>query len=641
MLAQVVASLRSRGTLLTLRGAVQVQVGRTVVRLKMCQFAPSVDPNGALTAKARQVRVRVMRQVHYSIEQVPDPSGEGTRRSRKSIDLVLFVNGLPVATVELKSDYTQSVRAAIKQYREDRHPGKGGKAEPLLQPGRGALVHFAVSNTEVHMTTRLAGTKTVFLPFNKGHEGGGGNPPNPNGIATSYLWEDVWQREAWLQLLGEFVFIPQKKPGIPVKGNTEPVLFPRYHQWDVVRRIITDSANPDGAAEALRFLIQHSAGSGKTNEVAWTSHALSRLVDPVTGQRVFSAVLVVTDRVVLDRQLQEAVRQLDDSNARVATITREEASTHGFGSKSAYLADVLESGSAAIAVTTLQTFPPALSKMKELTGKRFAIIVDEAHQSQDGTTAQQMTRGLATSPSVTGQPGTGPATGQPADAALDGHPENPEDPAAVIDEDTDLDADTLLERELAAMGPATNVTMIAFTATPRTSTLELFGTPQSGGGVAPYHSYPMKQAIEEGFILDVLRFYWAPKLNATVNMTHSADAAQQLVDAKKARRQVARRVFEDPKVIDEKARFILDHFDQNVRHLLNGQAKAMVVMSSRVAAARMQAALIRQARTKYGQPRRPRRTGRLLRRHHPRRPPSHRSPTQRPPERRPHPLAHR
>ena len=287
------------------------------------------------------------------------------------IDLVLFLNGLPVATVELKTDFTQSVVDAIDQYRFDRLPKpKGQAAEPLLSFPNGALVHFAVSNREVHMTTRLDGANSVFLPFNQGDHGAAGNPVNPDGgHRTAYLWEQVWQRPSWLEILGRYLVAQKDK-----KKQIEKIIFPRFHQLDATRKLqaaVLDEG-PGG-----KYLIQHSAGSGKTNSIAWSAHFLADLHDD-QHKKLFDSVLVVSDRNVIDTQLQEAIFDFERTTGVVATITGEGSS------KSGELTAAL-SGTKKIVVCTIQTFPFALEAVRELAatkGKRFAVIADEAHSSQ-------------------------------------------------------------------------------------------------------------------------------------------------------------------------------------------------------------------------------------------------------------------
>lgn len=348
----------------------------------MCQFRPPTGNNPTTLERYAKVRVRVMRQVHYS-----------TSQPMRSLDLVLFVNGLPVATAELKTDFTQSVEDAKTQYRTTRLPVDPAtkKAEPLFGFGNRVQVHFAVSNEEVWMTTRLAGQNTFFLPFNRGCDGGAGNPANPHGSKTSYLWERVWDRDAWLHIIGKFLHVEHSEETDPItgqKGKSTSILFPRFHQWKAVTKLVA-TAREEGPGH--RYLIQHSAGSGKTNTISWTAHQLATLHDD-KDEKVFDSVIVVTDRTVLDSQLQEAISQVDSATGVVETITIKEASKAGLKSKSAQLGKALLDKKLII-VVTIQTFPFAMdviSKTKGLKDRRFAVIADEAHSSQTGGAANRL-----------------------------------------------------------------------------------------------------------------------------------------------------------------------------------------------------------------------------------------------------------
>ncbi len=335
--------------------------------LKLAEFKPALAINPDILERYAANRLRVVRQVRYSLH------------CENSIDLVLFLNGLPVATVELKTDFTQSIGDAIDQYRFDRHPKpKGQAAEPLLSFPSGALIHFAVSNKEVAMVTKLAGPATVFLPFNLGDDGAAGNPVNSaGGHRTAYLWEQVWARESWLEILGRYLIAQRDK-----KKQIQTIIFPRYHQLDVTRKLQA-AVLADGPGN--KYLIQHSAGSGKTNSIAWTAHFLAELHD-AQAKKVFDVVLVVSDRNVIDGQLQDALFDFQRTTGVVATIKNTE------GSKSAALAEAL-SGNKKIVVCTIQTFPFALEAVRELSatqGKRFAVIADEAHSSQTGEAASKL-----------------------------------------------------------------------------------------------------------------------------------------------------------------------------------------------------------------------------------------------------------
>jgi type I restriction enzyme R subunit len=357
--------LPERGTLDVLRRGVEMLGLKEP--LALAQFKPALAINPATQANYAANRLRVVRQVRHS----PNRPGD-------ALDLVLFLNGIAVATVELKSDFTQRVHDAVDQYRFDRHPNpKGGVAEPLLSFPGGALVHFAVSQSEVMMTTRLAGTETRFLPFNRGNGGGAGNAPAFAGFATSYLWDEVWARESWLDILHRYLIGKRDD-----KKQLVSVIFPRYHQLDATRRLVAD-VRERGAGQ--RYLIQHSAGSGKTNSIAWTAHFLADLHDDA-HQKMFDSVLVISDRNVLDAQLQEAIFDFERTTGVVATITGEH------GSKSAQLSQALKDGKKII-VCTIQTFPFALKAVQELAateGKRFAVIADEAHSSQSGDAAAKL-----------------------------------------------------------------------------------------------------------------------------------------------------------------------------------------------------------------------------------------------------------
>ena len=314
------------GTLNILRNGVQYIGGG---RLKMAQFRPETTLNETTNAHYAAMRVRVMRQVHFSTAD------------QRSIDLVFFVNGLPVATVELKTDFTQSLDEAIQQYRKDRNPLTNGRPEPLLSFGHRALVHFAVSNDLAAMTTRLEGEKTHFLPFNTGRRRRRGQPAGADGrSATAYLWERVWEKDAWLTIIGRLMIVETKEEWDVATGTSvrrTSMLFPRFHQWEAVTNIVAAVAE-EGVGQ--RYLIEHSAGSGKTNTIAWTAHRLARL--HVDNEKVFDSVIVVVDRTVLDGQLQDAIRQIDGTGKIVATISPEDVRKAGAKSKSEPAGDGVE-----------------------------------------------------------------------------------------------------------------------------------------------------------------------------------------------------------------------------------------------------------------------------------------------------------
>lgn len=522
---------------------------------QMMQKRPEQSINSTVNARYAANRLRVMRQVHYST------------KNQNSIDLVLFVNGIPVATIELKTDFTQNVGDAKKQYMKDRLPA----GEPLLGFGTRALVHFAVSNDEVWMTTKLAGDDTVFLPFNRGDAGHRGNGPDEDGGSpATYLWRDVLDRDQFLDILGKFMHYEESKRVDPATKKvtiSHTLIFPRFHQLDAVTKIVAD-AKVNGAGQ--RYLIQHSAGSGKTRSIAWTAHRLATLHD-ADNSKVFDSVIVVTDRTVLDAQLQEAVKQIESTSGVVATISPNEAAKASFGSKSAYLAKTLESGQLII-VVTIQTFPFVLEALQEnqsLKGRRFAVIADEAHSSQTGQTATKLKQVL---------------TAQEA---------------AALDDGGGVDVEAILAAEAKAKADTRNITFVAFTATPKPKTLEMFGTPDGDGLPRPFHLYTMAQAIEEGFILDVLRSYttystaWelATKAGKGQVTISTRDAAGELVDESAATKGLMRWVKLHPTNIAQKVQIIVEHFEANVKGLLGGRAKAMVVTDSRVAAVRYKTAM--------------------------------------------------
>lgn len=521
-------------------------------KLQMAEFRPETSLNVKTFERYSKVRLRVVRQVYYS------------SASKNSIDLVLFVNGIAAATLELKTDFTQSVGDAVEQYRSARDP----RNEPLLTPISGAVVHFAVSNSEVHMTTQLAGPKTYFLPFNLGVDGGVGNPLNPQGSQTSYLWERVLQRDTWLDLLGKFVFVKDEKSVDPISGkkSTSTTLrFPRLHQWDVVSKLV-EASRVEGPGH--RYLVQHSAGSGKTDSISWTANRLSRLHDD-NDTAVFDSVIVITDRTVLDDQLQKAVRQIEKDAGYVATIDDEAIRNSGETSKSKVLAAELLKGTRII-VVTIQTFPFALEAIREnkgLAGKRFAIIADEAHSSQTGQTANKVKEVLSA------------------------------EEVADIEDGGEISVEDQLAAEMQVRADASNISFYAFTATPKAKTLELFGRPGPDGKPSPFHVYTMKQAIQEGFILDVLRGYQTYDTAFQIALTVDSPVLErkgsgvELVDQSAATKGLMRWVALHPTNIAQKVEIIVEHFRTNIAHVLDGHAKAMVVTSSRKAAVRYKIAV--------------------------------------------------
>lgn len=533
------------GTLNILRNGVQYIGGG---RLKMAQFRPETSLNETTTAEYAAMRVRVMRQVHFSTAD------------QRSIDLVFFVNGLPVATVELKTDFTQSLDEAINQYKKHRNPFTNGRPEPLLSFGHRALVHFAVSNDLAAMATKLEGEKTHFLPFNTGYDAGAGNPPGADGkSATAYLWERVWEKHAWLNIIGRLMIVQTKDEWDITTGTSvrrTSMLFPRFHQWEAVTNIVS-AVREEGVGH--RYLIEHSAGSGKTNTIAWTAHRLARL--HVDDEKIFDSVIVVVDRTVLDGQLQDAIRQIDGTGKIVATISPEDVKKAGAKSKSGLLAQALKNGELIIAVT-VQTFPYALEEIRAnagLKGKRFAVIADEAHSSQSGQISSKLKQVLT------------------ADEVQD------------IQDGGEVDVESILASEMTERAESPNISYLAFTATPKNKTLELFGRKGPDGKPVEFHLYSMKQAIEEGYILDVLKGYQS--YDTALQIAGKAASTDDEVDEAAARKGLMRWVQLHPTNIGQKVQIIVEHFHANVAHLLDGKAKALVVTASRKSAVKYKKAI--------------------------------------------------
>lgn len=480
-----------------------------------------------------------------------------------TVDVVLAVNGLPVATIELKNPGTgQSWRHAVKQYQSDRDP-----RAPLFDFKKRALVHFAADPDEIHMTTRLAKNKTFFLPFNRGsHPGetqcGAGNPQHASGYRTGYFWEETLQRDSFLDILGHFLFIETDEQKVDDgRGGkklvtTEKMVFPRYHQLDAVRGLIAQ-ARTEGAGH--NYLIQHSAGSGKTNSISWLSHRLASLHNG-QDQKVFDCVVVITDRKVLDKQLQDAIYQIEHAQGVVKAIDQD----------AKQLAAALIDGTK-IVITTLQKFPFVLRGLLHAAGaenqdkasveekklakewqdaiaaRRYAVIVDEAHSSQTGETARELKAILGAK-------------------------------ALAVNEEEEADWEDQLNQLMASRGQQKNLSFFAFTATPKGKTLELFGR----NGVA-FHIYSMRQAIEEGFILDVLRNYTTYSTWFKFVKLVEDDPA---IPKKKAARALAKFKELHPHNIEQKTEVMIEHFRDHARHQLAGRAKAMVVTASRIQAVR-------------------------------------------------------
>ncbi|WP_028710851.1 type I restriction endonuclease subunit R [Paracoccus pantotrophus] len=535
------AALEKDGTMHVLRRGFSIA---GCGHLDLSEAAPEDQRNADVLHRYAANRLRVVPQLKYH------PGRE------LAIDLGFFLNGLPLATVELKTDFTQSIEHAKNQYRNDRLPVDpvSKRKHPLLTFKRGAVVHFAMSDSEIWMTTKLAGENTFFLPFNQGFDGHGGNPPRPDGeYPVAYFWERICRPDNFLRIFHSFVYV-EKKNVVDLKGNwsvKETLIFPRYHQFDAVNAMIAD-ARAKGPGQA--YLCEHSAGSGKTSTIAWTAHDLIKLRKE-DGKPIFDAAIIVTDRNVLDGQLQDAVQQIDHQKGLIAAIDREKSSK----SKSDQLTEALTKGTPII-VVTIQTFPFAMEAIlteKSLRDKNFAVIIDEAHTSQTGNTASKLQATLALS-----------SKKDMADMTIE---------------------DILMEIQRSRKRPS-NVSHFAFTATPKHSTMMLFGRPADPTRPASddnlpvaFHKYEMRQAIDEGFILDVLEGY-VPYKTAFNLGKEMVD--EKRVDGKAAKRALAAWMALHPTNVTQKVRFIMEHFSKNVAHRLDGKAKAMVVTSSRAAAVR-------------------------------------------------------
>ena len=518
------------------RGA--LDVFRKGIKDSGCKFQLAYfRPASGLNEQTRRLHAAnlfsVVRQLRYST------------KTERSVDMALFLNGIPFCTAELKNPLTgQNVEKAILQYRNDRDP-----REPLFGHRR-CLAHFAVDPHWVFVTTRLRGPKTRFLPFNRGKFGGAGNPPVPptqRGYATDYLWDEVWARDSVLDLIRQFIH--EVKDEDSNGRRTTRLIFPRYQQLDAVRRMVSH-ARHHGAGQ--RYLIQHSAGSGKSFTIAWLAHQLSTLHD--AGDRsVFDSIVVVTDRRVLDRQLQRAISQFEQTLGVVENIDQ----------TSRQLRQALESGKRII-VTTLQKFPVIAEEIGSLPGNRFAVIVDEAHSSQSGESSKSLKSVLASGS---------------LEAA-----ETEEAGAATPEEE--LEATILAEME--KRGPLPNLSTFAFTATPKAKTLELFGVKRADGKFEPFHLYSMRQAIEEDFILDVLANYTTYSAYWKLFKTIEDDPRYE---KKKAAYLLKSFVELHPHAIGRKVEIMVEHFAAEVQDRIDGRAKAMIVTRSRLHAVRYKLAV--------------------------------------------------
>ena len=454
--------------------------------------------------------------------------------------MVLSLNGLPIATIELKNQFSgQSVDNAKKQYVYDREPN-----EPIFLFKKRTLVHFAVDADEAFMTTKLDGKKTRYLPFNLGFNNGAGNPLNKQGYRTSYLWEYVWTKDSFMDIIGKFLHLSVEEYELNgIKKKKEAMIFPRFHQMQVVRKA-TNDARLNGAGK--NYLIQHSAGSGKSNSIAWLSYRLSSLHDE-QNNRIFDSVIVITDRKVLDSQLQNTIYQFEHKEGVVQKIDK----------NSQQLADAITAGSNII-ITTLQKFPFILEKIGELPARKYAVIVDEAHSSQGGEGVKKLKEVLSAKSLEDAE----------KDEAYSG---------------LEQDAEDEIRKSMLARGKQDNLSFFGFTATPKPKTIEVFGTKGSNGKPEPFHLYSMKQAIEEGFILDVLKNYTTYKTYYKLSKEIEDDPK---VNKKKASRAIGRFMSLHPHNLAQKTEVMVEHFRQVVSKKIGGKAKAMVVSSSRLHAVR-------------------------------------------------------
>ena len=516
---QLEKALKTRGTLDVLRQGIKLIPG---IKFALCFFRPASGLNTALVDRYEANILSVIRQLHYS------------QRSENAIDVALFVNGLPVVTAELKNRLTGTTfRHAEKQYRDDRSPA----GEPLLTFKRGALVHFAMDEDHVTMTTRLANGKTRFLPFNRGRGGGTGNPDIEGDFRVAYLYADqpegkaVFSREVLLGIIGRFVHL-ERSEILTAGGSSEvreKLIFPRFQQLDAVRRLMTHAR---GHGPGHNYLIQHSAGSGKSNTIGWTAHQVTNLHDDA-DKRIFSSAIIVTDRIVLDRQLQNTVAQFEQTKGVVKKID----------GTSRQLKEALEDG-ARIVITTIQKFSTEhLAALSGQGSRTFAVIIDEAHGSQSGKSAQAMSDALTPDESTTGH-----------------------------------DVEDLIAEYQDARGPQPNISYFAFTATPRNVTLERFGAKGADGLPQPFHLYSMRQAIEEGFILDVLQNCMTYKAYYQLEKTIEDDPE---LNGRRGQRRVARFASLHPTAIGQKVEVVIEHFRRHLMAELDGHARAMIVTAGR------------------------------------------------------------
>ncbi len=550
LLKRLASEIQKHGTLHVLRKGIKANG----CKFRLAYFKPSSGLNDSAQKLYLGNQFTIVRQLKYSA------------KNEKSLDTAIFLNGLPLFTAELKNPFKgQSVQDAVKQYRLDRDP-----AEPLFQFGR-CLAHFAVDPSLVYVSTELRGGKTVFLPFNQGYNLGAGNPPSWKGFSTAYLWEQVWARDSVLDLLQNFIHVVELEDDKGNKTGELKLLFPRYHQLDCVRRIVADAL---GRGVGQCYLVQHSAGSGKSNTIAWLAHQLSVLHD-AKDQRIFDSIIVITDRRVLDRQLQRTVRQFEQTLGVVENIDK----------TSRQLKQALEDGKMII-VTTLQKFPVIAEQMGALKGKKFAVIVDEAHSSQSGESTKSVKEVLASGSvsSLQAVPGQKHAKAWTPNVLQ----VRSLDEAEKQDGKPGDDLEDRIVAEMKRRGRLPNVSYFAFTATPKNKTLELFGRKRGDGKFEPFSLYSMRQAIEEKFILDVLdnyttfQSYWALLKKIKDDPAYDREKAAYLLKSF---------VGLSKHTIHKKVGIMVEHFHNNVMPRIGGKAKAMIVTRSRLHAVRFKLAV--------------------------------------------------
>ena len=512
------------------------------IPFKVCYFKPESGLNQTAMSLYEKNEITCNRQWFYSND------------THNSVDMVLVVNGIPVFALELKNQYTgQNVDHAKRQWMYDRDP-----REICFQFNKRILGYFCIDQLEVWMTTKLEGKNAYFLPFNQGSNGAGkdggkGNPANPNGYPTAYFWEYVFQKDSMMDIIQKFIHLQIKEEKKRLSDGTEQVakkktlIFPRYHQLDVVRKLIAD-VRKEGTGH--NYLIQHSAGSGKSNSIAWTAYRLASLHDS-NDMSVFSSVIVVTDRTVLDAQLQETISGFDHTIGAVETIDDKKNSKD--------LRDAINNGSRII-VTTLQKFPVIYQEVDKVAGRNFAIIVDEAHSSQTGSSAMKLKAALADTEAALREY-----------AEIEGKAED------------EIDRNDKLVQEMLTHGKHPNLSFFAFTATPKPATLEMFGSQWTDGSFHPFHIYSMRQAIEEGFILDVLQNYMT--YSTCFKIAKDTPENPELPESR-ATKIIKKYEKLHPYNISQKSQIIVETFRETTKNKIGGKGKMMVVTDSRLAAVR-------------------------------------------------------